>query len=459
MAHYLFNISTFAPAKSYKSSTGKGMYGWNFIWRGKAYSAYRPLMIVLGSSVSRCDDISDVSCVINKALGGGLPGRILGYGGYSQAMLTDAGFGVLTIISPTCYNTSRLTPIGVSCSNLNAMHALRHYRPELITDILSTVSGRFGAVPHAWIEGNYGETCWSLNVPNFNSTVNCTQPVETTMEQASKLATTPVAIYASSNDVLANLSTLVRPSCDGINAASSAAGKGNMCTLRVQTSPYGSTSRVSGAPNHNQLCDYNMDPADINYVIKGYGGKSVTVSKSGNITDTTATTTTAPPRTTTLTTTTSTSTSTSIVTAADTSSSTSTTSTTTPAASTDSTTPTPSSTSTSTDASATPTSPTPSSSSTDLPAPAPTSSSSSASDSTTSTPVPTSTSSTLSLSTITTTTVSGTETLTLTLTITPSATDSSSSDTTTTTTSSLSPTALATSMSPTEAAPPLPSAV
>ncbi|KAL9941096.1 hypothetical protein V8E36_000584 [Tilletia maclaganii] len=270
-------------------------------------------------------------------------------------MLTDAGFGVLTIISPTCYNTSRLTPIGVSCSNLNAMHALRHYRPELITDILSTVSGRLEDLsaasfkPHAWIEGNYGETCWSLNVPNFNSTVNCTQPVETTMEQASKLATTPVAIYASSNDVLANLTTLVRPTCDGINAASSAAGKGNMCTIRVQSGPYGSTSRVSAPPNHNQLCEYNKDAVDVNYVIKGYGGKSVTVSKNGNITDPSAATTTTSKTTTTTstssTTTTTSSTSTSITTT-DTASSTSTTSTTT-VSSTDAVTPTPTSTSTS----------------------------------------------------------------------------------------------------------------
>ncbi|KAL9941094.1 hypothetical protein V8E36_000582 [Tilletia maclaganii] len=326
---YLHNISTFSPAYSYRSTTGRGMYGYNFIWRGNAYNAHRPLMIVLGSSISRCDDISDVSCVINKGLGGSFGGKIQKFGGWSKAILSEAGFGVLNIVSPTCYNTTRLTPVQATCSTTNAMHDLRHYRPDLMTDILDTVSEQFGfdtdkvvgvgvsmgargimrlglsyklraititggsledtSAPSMQsqerVEGNYGEDCWSVLAPNFGLTsAVCTEPVETTMDQADKLFRTPVAIYASSNDALANLTTLVRPTCDGINAASSDADLGNMCTLRIQRSPYGSTSRNAAPPNHNQLCNYNMDPVDLNHGIKGYNGKNVTVSTKGNVT-------------------------------------------------------------------------------------------------------------------------------------------------------------------------------
>ncbi|KAK0519718.1 hypothetical protein OC842_007349 [Tilletia horrida] len=319
----LFNISTHAPPKGMSTVDGKGMYGWNFYFRGAAFNASRPLLIAFGSSVTRCGDISDVVCVLNLGASEAFAERIALQGGWAKAILdpTQAGMGVLTIVTPRNYNTTTKSPIGTVYGRQAGNHVLRHYRPELVLDILNEVQSSFGfdtnkvvgagtsmgargmlrfitsypsmraasivagglegsgsrtmqALP--FNSGNTGEGCWNLTIPNSQD-AKCNLRTPATMPLAAQFATVKVQMYGSPGDAVANLSTVVKPTCNAINAAKTTGS----CVLRLIT-------RVSAsnpaAPNHNQLSAFGADPADLNFLIAGYGGRKITVTTKTNIT-------------------------------------------------------------------------------------------------------------------------------------------------------------------------------
>ncbi|CAD6916427.1 unnamed protein product [Tilletia laevis] len=70
-----FNVSTYTMDTGLASRTRSpsGIYGCNFIWRGEAYDPSGPLMVWFGSSASRCNDVSDPTCVLSKGLFEGWP--------------------------------------------------------------------------------------------------------------------------------------------------------------------------------------------------------------------------------------------------------------------------------------------------------------------------------------------------------------------------------------------------
>ncbi|KAE8232793.1 hypothetical protein CF326_g2169 [Tilletia indica] len=325
-ASVLFNVSTFTPKVGFTTKTGMGMYGWNFYWRGSTpVNTSRPLMIFLGSSNTRTSMVSDTTTVLNIGTSESFPQKLRTTGAYTKALLDDAGFGVLSIVSPRCYNTTSLKVAGVNCNSQINTHILRHYRPEIIQDILKQVQSKFGFDPNVvvgtgvsmgargmlrfgtvynmraisvtaggledrtmrsmvsgWNNGDPSEGCYTLNIPTV-SNKTCLTPVPETMPLANKLSGYPVQIYASPGDKQANYTTQVRPTCDNINVA-----LGN-CQIRLQ-STVSSTSRVM--PSHNQICLWGSAPADLNFLIAGYGGAGVTFGGNSTTTTTTTTTTT-----------------------------------------------------------------------------------------------------------------------------------------------------------------------
>ncbi|KAK0552599.1 hypothetical protein OC845_001624 [Tilletia horrida] len=328
-----FNVSTSTMANG-----GNGVYGWNFVWRGEAYDPSRPLLLWFGSSSSRCNDVSDTGCILNQGLLEGWPKRIAHHSAYANALLDDANFGVLNIVSPLCYNTTLGTPLDNNCGTSRDFHALKHFRPDLVLGIIRQVQQNFGfdsskivgsgasmggrgifrvgtalplravsvtgahletytskymqALPY--VPWDSGEGCWTLGVPNVNAS-QCTNRVPETMSAASKFASTPVQIYSSYGDEIANLTQIVKPTCDAINQAAgrqSALKRGKSkssrgldaqspvapraaaaagCTVKVQTTP----ANTPLGPSHNALMGWGYSAADLNFLISGYGGKPV----------------------------------------------------------------------------------------------------------------------------------------------------------------------------------------
>ncbi|KAL9932598.1 hypothetical protein V8E36_008715, partial [Tilletia maclaganii] len=294
------------------TSGSSGIYAWNFICRGAATNRERALLVWLGSSSSRCNDVADTACVLSKGLSEGWPKRIASASPYTRALLDDANFGILTGISPTCFNTTTSTPLLNSCGSFRGMHALKHYRPDLINAILQQAQSLFGfdsakvvgsgasmgargvmrlgtvyplravsvtggnletkssrymnALPY--IPWDSGEGCWTLPSPNVGGSSSCADRVAPTLPQAVKFANTPVQIYASRGDAIANLTTDVQPTCDAINRARSS-GKGG-CQVKIITS-----SNVSTGPSHQALMSFGYTQADLNFLIRGYGGAAV----------------------------------------------------------------------------------------------------------------------------------------------------------------------------------------
>ncbi|KAE8210523.1 hypothetical protein CF327_g5614 [Tilletia walkeri] len=372
-----FNVSTYAVAKSGGMAGGtksvSGIYGWNFVWRGKAYDPSRPLMIWFGSSSSRCNDVSDLSCVLSKGLSEGWPKRIALYSPYTRTILTDANLAILNIVSPLCYNTTTLTPFLNACGVSQSLHALKHYRPDLVMGIMQDVQELFGfddgkvvgsgasmggrgilrlgtvsnlrAVsvtganletvrsrymkPLPYTPWDSGEGCWSLKNPNVGG-FKCSNNVQETLPLASRYANTPVQIYASMGDSIANLTQDVRPTCDAINKASSSSSTTRMarrsttrslnpphlllpravtppasgCRIRqigpsnYTAGPSSSTSTTTSAmpspssgsgsgsgsgagnssafgPSHGVLMGWGYSIDDLNFLVRGFGGADV----------------------------------------------------------------------------------------------------------------------------------------------------------------------------------------
>ncbi|KAE8241846.1 hypothetical protein A4X03_0g8076 [Tilletia caries] len=320
----LWNISTVLPSKSFKSSTGIGMFGYNIIWRGEARNTSRPLMVAFGSSATRCDDITDLACVLSKGLSLGWPWLIRSNGAFAKAILEDAGMAIVIPVSPTCYNTTRTTPVGANCGITNKNHILRHYRPDVVIDVLSRVQQTFGFDTNSvvasgismggrgalrlgtayplraisvlggglevnankymkslpWNGGDCGEGCYSLNFVNVGGT-SCKTKVPETMLVANKFASIPVQIYGSPADTIANLTTMIRPACTAINNA------GGKCKLTVVSKVPG----TNGVPGHKELCSRSWTLADFNFLVAGDGGKPVVLGGPASSTSLTTTTT------------------------------------------------------------------------------------------------------------------------------------------------------------------------
>ncbi|CAD6884117.1 unnamed protein product [Tilletia laevis] len=306
-----FNLST----STIKGGSPAGIYGWNFIWRGDAYDRSRPLMLSIGSSETRCNDVSNPACVKENGLDHGWPERIANHSSYARTILDHANFGVLSIVSPLCYNTSRLSPLRNECGTAKDMHALKHIRPDLVLGIMKLVQQQFGfdegkvvgsggsmggrgifrlgtvrtlraiSVTGAHLETDKdaymnslpyvpwdsGEGCWTLSNPNVGGT-KCTDKVPETMPLANKFANTPVQIYSSYGDDIANLNTQVRPTCDAINKFKTPTSG---CTIHVVRS----NSPLSRGPTHAQLMDSGFEEEDLNFLVRGYGGTPVSFAK------------------------------------------------------------------------------------------------------------------------------------------------------------------------------------
>ncbi|KAL9939665.1 hypothetical protein V8E36_001482 [Tilletia maclaganii] len=308
-----YNVSTFAANPNFNRTSGIGMYGYTFIWAGKAYNPNRPLIVYYGSSASRCWDIFDVLCIINQGVYEGWPWSLRQSSKINKGLLTDAGFAAVVPISPYCMNTTTKSVRYIDCLNPDRCHLFKHYRDSIvINDILPKIKKLYGYDNNAvvgagqsmgargilrlgtrmtmkaisltggnletyndffmkalpWNAGYGGESCWTLTNPNVNAT-RCTWPVPATLPRASYLADTKVNIYSSVGDASANLTTQVQPTCDAINKAAAAKGRtSKMCTIQLMTEP--KTAPFDG-PSHNMLMRYGYQYPDINFLHTALG--------------------------------------------------------------------------------------------------------------------------------------------------------------------------------------------
>ncbi|KAK0527470.1 hypothetical protein OC834_004415 [Tilletia horrida] len=318
-----YNVSSFPGVSNFSISSGIGMYGWNFIWRGQAVDSQRPLVVFFGSSASRCGDVTDPLCVLNQGVYEGWPWAVRQSSNFSQGLLSDAGFAVLSVISPWCINTTTRSVRNLDCSNPAGSHPLKHYRPNIVIDILNKAQAMFGfntalvmsagqsqgargalrlgtAYPLRavsitggnlekssdffmqslpWQNGECGEGCLTLTNPNVNGT-SCTWKTPQTLPLAKAFASSYVNIYASPGDSVANLTTMVEPTCKAINKAALAAGRPSTdpaCVIQVQRTPKAASF---DGPSHLGLMRYGYGLQDVNFLVRAMGGVPVTFPSS-----------------------------------------------------------------------------------------------------------------------------------------------------------------------------------
>ncbi|CAD6968066.1 unnamed protein product [Tilletia controversa] len=279
-----YNVSTFPASRGWNVTTGLGMYGWNFIWRGQARNTARPLIVFFGSSASRCDDVTDPLCILNQGVYEGWPWALRQSSNFSRGVLTDGNFAVLSIVTPYCFNKTSNSVRRNLCSQSYNTHTLKHYRPNIVIDILRQAKVTFGfdesiVVGAGQSMGARGMLRLGTSYPL--KAVSVTGGNLETMYLANSYANSFVNIYASPGDSVANLTTNVQPSCDAINNAATASGRDSAlppaCQLSIQYKP--KPVDLPG-PTHLLLMRYGYQLQDINFLTKAIGGKEVTFPSS-----------------------------------------------------------------------------------------------------------------------------------------------------------------------------------
>ncbi|CAD6915016.1 unnamed protein product [Tilletia laevis] len=286
-----YNVSTFPASRGWNVTTGLGMYGWNFIWRGQARNTARPLIVFFGSSASRCDDVTDPLCILNQGVYEGWPWALRQSSNFSRGVLTDGNFAVLSIVTPYCFNKTSNSVRRNLCSQSYNTHTLKHYRPNIVIDILRQAKVTFGfdesiVVGAGQSMGARGMLRLGTSYPlKAVSVTGGNLEVKSDFFMRSlpwqNYANSFVNIYASPGDSVANLTTNVQPSCDAINNAATASGRDSAlppaCQLSIQYKP--KPVDLPG-PTHLLLMRYGYQLQDINFLTKAIGGKEVTFPSS-----------------------------------------------------------------------------------------------------------------------------------------------------------------------------------
>ncbi|KAL9941098.1 hypothetical protein V8E36_000586 [Tilletia maclaganii] len=315
-----YNISTFYPKLT--GPTGQQM-AYTVKWIGDARIANRPMLMYLGGSDSRSNQIMQETDVLDKTESTGFP-KVVTAANSTLATALLSNYLLVVPASPTCYNTTTNTFVNNNCGTDKAMHFIKHYRPAELKRIYDEVLARYSfdttrfalvgtgmggrgglrfaieypTLPAAvsmvsgalesntsmyinalpYIAWNSGEGCWDVTKPNVGGVCADADRVRPTVDQGSKLAGFPIRLWSSRNDDTDTLQEAL-DTCTSVNAA-----PGGNCTV-IDTN----------APTHHSMAYYGRDVSDVNWLLTYQrlpGQNSQVIGAPPVVTTTTTTTTT-----------------------------------------------------------------------------------------------------------------------------------------------------------------------
>ncbi|KAK0531440.1 hypothetical protein OC842_003629 [Tilletia horrida] len=283
-----YNVSVFYPKLNGQ------MYAYSVRWIGDYHQPGRPMMLYLGGSDSRTNQILEETDVLAKTQSTGFPKVVSFNSTIAQALLKN--YLLVVPASPTCYNTSTNTFNNNNCGISTKMHFLKHYRPWELKRIYDEVLSRFSfdttrfavvgtgmggrgglrflldypTLPSAvsmvsgaletntssyikalpYIAWNSGEGCWDVSQPNVGGKCAAKDVVQPTMDHASRLKGFPIRLWSSRNDDVDTLAE-AKQTCDGVNSLG-----GDACTV-IDTK----------APSHPAMAYYGRDVSDVDWLL------------------------------------------------------------------------------------------------------------------------------------------------------------------------------------------------
>ncbi|KAE8266480.1 hypothetical protein A4X09_0g5867 [Tilletia walkeri] len=290
-----YNVSTFYPPKQASSTSpfSSNSYAYTVKWIGDAFQPGRPMLMYLGGSDARTNQIREETDVLAKTQSTGFPKVLAANSTLGQALLKN--YLVVVPASPTCYNTTTNSYSSNSCGVPNSNHFIKHYRPWELKRIYDEVLNRFSfdttrfalvgtgmggrgglrflldypTLPAAvsmvsgaletstslyikalpYTNWNSGEGCWDVTKPNVGGTCASENVVQPTMEKGAMLTGFPIRLWSSRYDDVDTLAEATE-TCKMVNSGS----KGN-CTV-IDTK----------APNHPAMAYYSRDVSDVEWL-------------------------------------------------------------------------------------------------------------------------------------------------------------------------------------------------
>ncbi|KAK0543101.1 hypothetical protein OC846_006532 [Tilletia horrida] len=283
-----YNVSVFYP------QVPNQMYAYSVKWIGSAFDSSRPMLMYLGGSDSRTNEVQEETDVLAKTQSTGFPKVVAANSTLAQALLKN--YLLVVPASPTCYNTSTNSFTNNLCGIAQSNHFIKHYRPAELKRIYDAVQSLFGfdttrfalvgtgmggrgglrflidyptlpaavsmvsgaletdnstyikALPYkTW---DSGEGCWDVTVPNVGGNCPADQVVQPTMEQGNVLVGFPIRLWSTRYDTIDTLAE-AQATCDAVNS-----GSGGNCTV-IDTL----------APDHQSMAYYSRSTSDVDWLL------------------------------------------------------------------------------------------------------------------------------------------------------------------------------------------------
>ncbi|KAL9940067.1 hypothetical protein V8E36_000772 [Tilletia maclaganii] len=286
-----YNVSTFYPQLT--GPTGQ-MYAYSVKWIGDVHAPNRPMLMYLGGSDARSNQVLWETDILDKTQSTGFPKVVMSNTTLAAALLKN--YLLVVPASPTCYNTTTNSFTGNSCGSSAGNHFIKHYRPWELKRIYDEVLERFQfdttrfalvgtgmggrgglrflldypTLPAAvsmvsgaletdssvyikalpYILWNSGEGCWDVTQANVDGSCATSNVVQPTMPLGKKLIGFPIRLWSSRNDDIDTLSE-AQQTCTAVNS-----GYGGNCTV-IDTQ----------APNHPAMAYYSRDVSDVDWLL------------------------------------------------------------------------------------------------------------------------------------------------------------------------------------------------
>ncbi|CAD6886017.1 unnamed protein product [Tilletia controversa] len=294
---FKYNVSAFYPpqqgAASSSSAFSSNTYAYSVKWVGDAFQPNRPMLMYLGGSDSRTNEVRQETDVLAKTQSTGFP-KVLSYNStVAEALLKN--YLVVVPASPVCYNTTTNSYTTNNCGIPDSNHFIKHYRPWELKRIYDEVYSRFNfdttrfalvgtgmggrgglrflleypTLPAAvsmvsgaletntstyikalpYVTWDSGEGCWDVTKPNVGGECADENVVQPTMQDGNKLTGFPIRLWSSRYDDVDTLQEAT-DTCAAVNS-----GEGGNCTV-IDTE----------APNHGAMAYYSRDVPDVEWL-------------------------------------------------------------------------------------------------------------------------------------------------------------------------------------------------
>ncbi|KAE8198945.1 hypothetical protein CF328_g3390 [Tilletia controversa] len=292
-----YNVSVFyQPQQTAETSTSSlfsHTYAYSVKWIGNAHQPDRPMLMYLGGSDARTNDVRQETTVLDKTQSTGFPKVLTTNSTLARALLKN--YLVVVPASPTCYNTTTSSYTENNCGVPKSNHFIKHYRPWELKRIYDEVNSRFAfdttrfalvgtgmggrgglrflleypTLPAAvsmvsgaletsdsayikaqpYVTWNSGEGCWDVTQPNVGGKCASEHVIQPTMQDGHKLTGFPIRLWFSRYDDVDTLAEAT-DTCKMVNS-----GSGGNCTV-IDTQ----------APNHGAMAYYSRDVSDVDWL-------------------------------------------------------------------------------------------------------------------------------------------------------------------------------------------------